>query len=382
MPWLETVPMKERLKFIGLFLSEMYTMRELCARFGISRKTGYKWIERYDAGGESALDDRSRRPHTSPNLLDEDAGVAILGLRRCHPTWGPRKLLEWLERRRPELDLPATSTIGAFLKRNGLVEPRRRRKTWKHPGRPTSIPQAPNELWAADFKGQFRTRDGIYCYPLTVTDQATRYLLRCRGLPSVRTEHARPVFERLFREAGLPSAIRTDNGAPFASTGIHGLCALNVWWIRLGIRHERIEPASPQQNGAHERMHRTLKRETTRPPAFDLPRQQKRFDGFRSIYNHERSHEAIGMRAPGALWAPSTRPYPRRLPEPAYPGHLQLRLVSNAGCFRFKTRQIFLSQALTQDWIALEETADGVWAIYFYDLLLAKLDERDFKIYA
>ena len=381
MPWLETAPMKERLKFIGLVLSEMYTMSELCTRSGISRKTGYKWLARFREEGESALADRSRRPHFSPTAIGEETAAAIAELRSRRPTWGPRKLLRCLERRRGKLDLPATSTVGEFLKRNGFIHPRRKRTVWKHPGRPVSVPRSPNELWAADFKGQFRTRDGVYCYPLTVTDQATRYLLRCRGLSSVRTEGARPVFERLFREVGLPSAIRTDNGAPFASTGIHGLCALNVWWIRLGIRHERIEPASPQQNGAHERMHKTLKAETTRPPAFDLSRQQKKFDSFRSIYNHERPHEGIGMRAPGALWAPSTRPYPKRLPEPAYPGHLQLRLVSNAGCIRFKTRQIFISQALTQDWIALEETDDGVWAIYFYDLLLAKLDERNFKVY-
>jgi transposase InsO family protein len=382
MPWQETAPMRERAKFIGLALSGLYSKRELSERFGVSRKTCYKWLERYEREGSEGLRDRSRRPLSSPWATALESAAAILESRSRHPTWGPRKLLAWLSRRHPELELPAASTAGALLKRSGLVKPRRQRMRWKHPGQPASTATQPNELWAADFKGQFRTGDARYCYPLTITDQATRYLLRCRALPSVRTEQARPVFERLFREVGLPLAIRTDNGAPFASTGIHGLCGLNVWWLRLGIRHERIEPGRPQQNGAHERMHLTLKRDALRPPAADLRRQQLSFDRFRSEYNHERPHEALGMRAPGALWAPSVRQYPKRLPEPAYPGHFLKRLVSNAGCFRFQTHQVFLSQALAQDWIGLEEKEDGVWGIYFYDSLLGRFDERHRRIYS
>lgn len=382
MPWQETAPMRERSKFIGLALSGLYSMRELGERFGVSRKTCYKWLERFDQSGGAGLQDRPRRPLSSPWATEAASVSALLESRKRHPTWGPRKLLVWLARRRPELVLPCASTAGDLLKRHGLVLPRRRRTKWRHPGQPTSIARHPNDLWAADFKGQFRTGDSQYCYPLTVTDQATRYLLRCRALSSVRTEHAQPVFERLFREVGLPVAIRTDNGAPFASTGIHGLCALNVWWLRLGIRHERIEPGSPQQNGAHERMHLTLKRDALRPPATNLRRQQASFDRFLAEYNDERPHEALGMRAPGALWAPSPRPFPRRLPEPAYPGHFLKRLVSNAGCMRFQTHQVFVSQALAQHWIGLEEKDDGVWGIYFYDVLLGRFDERDRRIHS
>ena len=259
---------------------------------------------------------------------------------------------------------------------------RRRRRAWKHPGAPELVTAGPNDVWTADFKGHFRTGDGAYCYPLTVADQHSRYLLACDALASIRTEESWLVFDRLFRDVGLPRAIRTDNGAPFCSTGIHGLCAMNVWWIRLGIAQQRIAPSHPEQNGAHERMHRTLKAETARPPARTRRGQQRRFQRFRAEYNHQRPHEALGQQPPATVWHPSPRPYPRRLAHPEYPGHHLVRLVSNAGTFRFKAQQLFLSQALKQDYIGLEETADGVWSIYFYDVLLGKLHERDFRIYA
>jgi putative transposase len=382
MPWQETEPMLERRKFITEYLAGLYTMSELCARYGISRKSGYKWLARYDKEGSDGLGDRPRIAHTCPHRLEEKVAAAILEARRLHPHWGPRKLLDWLHPRQPELALPAPSTAGALLSRKGLIPKSRRRHRWRHPGQPTRQPAAPNELWTADFKGQFRTRDGAYCYPLTIADQHSRYLLRCQALGSTRTAETRPIFQRLFGELGLPQAIRTDNGAPFASTGIHGLCSLNVWWIRLGIEHQRIQPSHPEQNGAHERMHRTLKAHTTRPPAATRRTQQRLFDRFRQEYNDERPHEALGGRAPAAVWCPPSRPYPRRLPEPAYPGHHLVRLVSNAGTFRFKSRQIFLSQALKQAWIGLEEIDDGLWALYFYNVQLARLQERDFKLYA
>lgn len=382
MPWRETEPMHERLRFIEEFLSGLYTTSELCERFGVSRKTGYKWRDRFLAEGRAGLVDRSHAPHHCPHKLAPRIAEAIVGARTKHPHWGPRKLLDWLRPRRPELELPVPSTAGELLRREGLSRPKRGRRRWRHPGPPSRALYAPNDLWTADFKGQFRTRDGEYCYPLTIADQASRYLLRCQALSSTRTAETRPVMERLFRELGLPRAIRTDNGVPFASTGIHGLCSLNVWWIRLGIAHQRIEPSHPEQNGVHERMHRTLKAQTTRPPASNRRAQQRSFDRFRAEYNDERPHEALGGRAPGTVWSPPSRAYPSRLQGPEYPGHFQRRFVSNAGTFRFQCRQLFISAALKQDWIGLEEIDDGIWAVYFYDVLLARFDERDRKLHA
>jgi hypothetical protein len=213
--------------------------------------------------------------------------------------------------------------------------------------------------------------DGEYCYPLTIADQHSRYLLACEALDSVKGAGVRPVFVRLFREVGLPRAIRTDNGVPFATTGIHGLSWLNVWWIQLGIAHQRIEPSHPEQNGAHERMHRTLKAETTRPPAQTHRGQRRRFNRWRAEYNQDRPHEALGDKTPATAWRPSPRAYPNSIPKPHYPGHHLVRLVSNSGCFRWKARQIFVSQALEQQHIGQEETADGVWSIHFYDVVIA-----------
>jgi len=374
--------MKERLHFVTDWDRRLYTVTELCARYGVSRKTGYKWLARYADVGVAGLAERSRAPHRCPHRIAPAVAAAIVETRRQHPSWGPRKLLVWLADHRSGLELPAASTAGDLLHRRGLVRRRRRRRAWKHPGAPELVTAGPNDVWTADFKGHFRTGDGAYCYPLTVADQHSRYLLACDALASVRTEDSWLVFDRLFRDVGLPRAIRTDNGAPFCSTGIHGLCAMNVWWIRLGIAQQRIQPSHPEENGAHERMHRTLKAETTRPPARTRRGQQRRFQRFRTEYNHERPHEALGQQPPATVWHPSPRPYPRRLPHPEYPGHHLVRLVSDAGTFRFKAQQLFLSQALKQDYIGLEETADGVWSIYFYDVLLGKLHERDFRIYA
>src|SRR5712691_3686201 len=258
MPWLETAPMEQRERFIRDHRLALYNMVELSARYGISRKTGYKWLDRFDHGGGDGLGDRSRAPRRCPHKISDDVATLICEARRRHPNWGPDKLLDWLGPRHPAIDLPAVSTAGDLLARKGLVKKRRRRRHVEHPGVVPIKTAHPNDLWTADFKGHFRTRDGVYCYPLTVADQHTRYLLACHGLLSTKGLGVRPVFDRLFREYGLPDAIRTDNGVPFATTGIHGRSQLNVWWIRLGIQHQRIRPASPQQNGAHERMHRTL----------------------------------------------------------------------------------------------------------------------------
>jgi putative transposase len=260
MPWRETAPVEERDRFIDDYLLGLYLMTELCARYAVSRKTGYKWVGRYDAGGRAALVDRSRAPHSCPHKVSARVADLLVRARRQHPDWGAEKLLQWLAPRHPDVAWPAVSTAGDLLARRGLVKRRRRRRPLHHPGVVPPVTHAPNDLWATDFKGQFRTDDRRYCYPLTVTDQHTRYLLGCQGLLSTRGTGVRPVFDRWFREYGLPRAIRTDNGVPFASTSLHGLTPLNVWWIRLGIQHQRILPAHPQQNGAHERMHKTLKR--------------------------------------------------------------------------------------------------------------------------
>ena len=281
---METNVVDERARFARDFLSGQWSMVELCERYGVTRPTGYKWLARYRTGGAAALEDRSRAPQHSPHRTDVEVELLLLAARRQYG-WGAKKLLQVLRGRHPDRTWPARSTVNAMLERHGLLRKQRRRRRWAHPGAAALHTDAPNQVWPADFKGHFKTGDGQYCYPLTVTDHFSRALLVCRGLPSVRTELARPVFRALFREVGLPDAIRTDNGAPFASTGIHGLSALNVWWMQLGIVHQRIVPASPQENGQHERMHRELKRETARPAAASARAQQRRFDTFRQRYN-------------------------------------------------------------------------------------------------
>lgn len=376
MPWQEMSPVEQRERFIDDRGLGLYTMTELCARYAVSRKTGYKWLARYDGGGRPALRDHSRAPHNCPHKIPEAVAQLLLTARRQHPDWGPEKLLLWLAARHPAVTWPAISTAGDLLARHGLVKKRRRRRIMHHPGVVPPITAAPNDLWAADFKGQFRTGDRRYCYPLTVTDQHTRYLLLCHGLLSTRGTGVRPIFERLFREYGLPLAIRTDNGVPFASTSLHGLTALNVWWLRLGIQHQRILPAHPQQNGAHERMHKTLKRGAIRPPRATLGAQQRAFNRFRQEYNHERPHQFLNGSTPGALYRPSTRFYTGMMPQLVYPDHFVVKRVTNAGTIRFKTRLLYLSTALRQHRVGLEEVDDGIWSLYFCDVLLGRIDER------
>jgi transposase InsO family protein len=305
--------------------------------------------------------------------------VAICAGRRQHPCWGPEKILHWLKRRQPELAMPATSTAGDLrLARRGLVTKRRRRRHYTHPGVVPPTTAEPNDLWIADFKGHFRTRDDVYGYPLTVADQLARSLLGCHGLLSTQGQGVRPVFDRLFREYGPPWAIRTDNGVPFATTGIHVLSQLNVWWIRLGLQHPRILPASSQQNGAHERMHRALKAATAGPPQGHLTAQQRAFNRFRVVYNDECPHQFLGGRTPAALYQPSPRRCTGGLPPLEYPGHHIPKRVTNAGTLRFKQRLVFIATSLTQHLLGLEEIGDGVWSIYFCHVLLARIDERDY----
>ena len=381
MPWLETAPVDERIRFIQDALSDRFTMSELCARYGVSRRVGYKWLARYEEEGRRGLRDRSRAPHHCPHRIQAEIVELLCAQRREHPHWGARKLLRILTTRHPQLTgWPAPSTAADLLARRGLVQRRRRRRPHEHPGVVPPTTTAPNDLWTADFKGQFRTGNGVYCYPLTIADQHTRFLLACHGLLSTQTVTARPVFERTFREFGLPRAIRTDNGVPFASAAIHGLSFLNVWWLRLGIRHQRIQPGRPQQNGAHERMHRTLKRQAVRPVRRTCAAQQRAFDAFRREYNTVRPHEWLNQDTPASHYSPSPRPYPSRLPAIEYPGHFLVKKITTGGTFRFHRKVLYLANALTDQPIGLEETDDGLWAIYFNTVLIATLNERDYII--
>jgi transposase InsO family protein len=383
MPWKESVAMEERLRFIRDAQSDRFTMSELCARYGVSRRIGYKWLARYDADGRSGLVDRSRAPRHCPHRTSTRICELLTTARTQHPGWGAKKLLRVLTRKHRDIRTwPAPSTVADLLARRGLVHHRPRRRQAKHPGvvRPTTA--APNDLWTADFKGQFRTGDGLYCFPLTIADQHTRYLLACRGRLSTQTVTARPVFERAFRDYGLPIAIRTDNGVPFATQAIHGLSYLNVWWMRLGIFHQRIRPGCPQENGAHERMHRTFKREAIKPVRATCAAQQRNFDAFRREYNEDRPHEYLKQETPASQYHPSPRPYPERLPPLEYPGHFLVKKITTGGTFRFHNRLLYLANSMVDQPIGLEETDDGIWAIHFNTILLATFDERDYIITA
>ena len=380
MPWLETAPMHQRTQFIADYQRAVASVAELCARFGVSRKTGYKWIDRYAADGPAGLVDRSRRPHGCSHHTSAEIVAALLDTRRHHPTWGAKKLLLVLAKRHPTWCLPARSTACDLLQRHGLITRRRRRQVPSHPGRPLTPMTAPNEIWTADFKGQFLTRNGLYCYPLTIVDGFSRYLLACQGLLSTRVALARPVFQRLFAECGLPRIIRTDNGVPLATTALGRLSLLSVWWIRLGIYPELIEPASPQQNGRHERMHRTLKAEATRPPSRNLQAQQTRFNAFRREYNTERPHEALGQETPASAYTPSHRVLPTTLPPMEYPGHFEVRLVSRNSGIRWKHHWVCVTHTLAGEYVGLEEVDDGLWDVYFGPLKLGRMNERILRI--
>lgn len=376
MPWKECGAMEERMRFIVDWERLGLSFQELCERYGISRPTGYKWVERFVEEGAAGLEERSRRPLHSPWETAQDIVEGILEARHRHPSWGGKKIARLCEDRMPGRTLPHPSTVDDILRRNGLTRMRTRRRRPGHPGRPISRPKAPNDLWAADFKGEFRMGDGQYCYPLTITDQYSRYLLACKGLPSTSRNGVVPVFDRMFREYGLPLAIRTDNGSPFASCGLARLSKLSVWWIKLGIHPELIEPGCPAQNGAHERMHKTLKAEATRPPRRNLRSQQVRFDEFQQEYNFERPHESLGQERPSTLYDFCGRPYEGKVGQPEYPGHYEVRLVSGGHTIRWRHRPINLGSVLIGEYVGLEEVADGVWGLYFYDYLLGHLDER------
>jgi transposase InsO family protein len=379
MPWQETNPVLERHHFAHDLASGHWTMTELCDRYGISRNTGYKWLHRFEQLGSPGLLDRSRAPRSSPHETPDDV-IALILQEHARFGWGARKILKRLRTRDPKRAWPARSTIFDILARHDRVRKRRSHQRWKHPGAVALCTTAPNQVWTIDFKGQFKTRNGIYCYPLTVIDHFSRYLLCCHGLLDVRGAGVKPQLRRLFRAHGLADAIRSDNGSPFASTGIHGLNSLNVWWLQLGISHQRITPGSPQENGAHERLHKTLKAQATKPPAANLNLQQRVFNTFQHTYNDLRPHEALNDDTPASRWAPSARAYPERIAPPEYPGHVEVRRISTAGTFRLHSGQYFLSQALNEEYVGFEEVQDGVWNILYYTTLLGRFDERTHTI--
>ena len=368
MPWQECSKVDERLRFVARLL-EGEKMAVLCREFDISRKTGYKIFSRYKDCGLEGLTDRSRRPYRQGCRLPFQIESLILQLKREHPSWGAPKIREKIRRKHSEIQLPAISTVHAVLDRHGLVN-RPRRRHYKAQGTKLSHPLCPNDLWCADYKGEFMLADKRYCYPLTITDAASRYLLSCEALSSTRAQYAFTVFERVFKDFGLPKAIRTDNGVPFASANsLFGLSKLSVWWLRLGIGIERIQPAHPEQNGRHERMHLTLKKEATKPAAKNLLQQQDKFDRFIQEFNHERPHQAIGMKYPAELYVSSSRPY-RGLSDLEYPFHDRTITVTCCGRICIGRRKINLSTVFAGQNVGIKEVSDKVWLVSFmqYDL--------------
>ena len=379
MPWRETWPMDQRTQFVTEYQSGLFTMTELAEQYAITRKTGYKWVARYDAEGVVGLLERSRRPHHSSQATEADLVDALVAQRQRHPRWGAKKLLAVLARQQPRVTWPSRATVCTLLKQRGLVVPRRWRDRPPPGPRPRPITQV-NEVWTTDFKGEFRTGDGVYCYPLTLRDGFSRFVLRCDALRGHTYEATRGCFERAFADYGLPDRMRSDNGGPFASTGLGRLSRLSVWWMRLGIVPERIAPGHPEQNGSHEQFHAVLKAETTRPPAANAAAQQRRFTRFRAEYNHERPHEALQDQPPASCYQPSVRSFPSRLAPVAYPGHLDIRRVSAIGQVAWRGQVWFLSGALAGEDVAFEEVDDALWTVYFATVALGRLDERRRRI--
>jgi len=377
MSWKESSLMDERMRFV-IRPKDGESMTSLCREFGISRKTGYKILERFEHCGVEGLSDRARRPHRYANQLPAQVEAAIVAAKHEKPHWGARKIYELLLRRLPaHVKVPARSTIHAILDRHGLVAKASRTRT-RAAGTTLSPGLNPNDLWCTDYKGEFQLGNKHYCYPLTVTDYSSRYLLLCEALDSSREQPAFLAFERLFRERGLPQAIRSDNGLPFASpNGLFNLSKLSVWWLRLGISIERIRPGHPQQNGRHERMHLTLKQETTRPAGANLLQQQAKFDAFIEEFNFERPHEALGMQCPAQVYSPSARPYDG-IPDPHYPFHDKTVVVTNCGRLCLHNKKINLSSSLAGQAVGVKEVEDGIWLVSFmnYDLGYIDLEEK------
>jgi len=378
MPWKECSVVDDRLRFVARLL-DGEKMAPLCEEFGISRKTGYKIYDRYKDCGIHGLTDRSRRPYRHANQLPLVVETRIVALKREFPSWGAPKIRARLRRTCPELVCPAISTVHAVLDRHGLVT-RKRRRRLRLRGTALSRPLAPNDLWCADYKGEFMLRTRRYCYPLTVTDFATRYLIGCEALSTTKESYAFTVFQRLFREFGLPRAIRTDNGVPFASAhALYGLSKLSVWWLRLGIALERIAPGHPEQNGQHERMHLTLKQEATKPAAANVLQQQARFEAFMTCYNRERPHEALDMQVPADRYHPSARAY-GPLPDLEYPLHDWTAVVTTCGRICYRGRKINLSQVFSGQRVGVRQVSERIWLVTFMDYDLGYFDDETCRL--
>jgi len=373
-PWKSASPEVEQIRFIERWEIKGETFLDLCRAFGISRKTGYKRVHRFQAWGWDGLGDLSRAPRQHPNQTERAVAERLIVARQAHPTWGPKKLVAWLKARESGVCWPAASTVGDLLDRAGLVRRRKGRRRTAPWSQPFVQAEQPNDLWCIDFKGWFRTGDGVRVDPLTVEDASSRYLLACHGLRQPRGSEVRRVLERAFLEYGLPRAIRTDNGPPFASVGLGGLSSLAVWWVKLGILPERIEPGHPEQNGRLERLHRTLKAETASPPQSTWQRQQRAFETFRSSYNEERPHEALGQQPPARQYQPSVRPYPKRVDPPEYEAGITVRRVRTNGEIKWNGGRVYLSEALCGEPVGLMPQDDRFWTIHFGPLQIGLLD--------
>jgi putative transposase len=376
MPWRTTCVLEERRRFVEEWVRGDEARSHLCQRYGISRRTGYQWVARHQADGPAGLVDRSHARHHQPQAVSAAVDAAVVAVRGAHPFWGPRKLRAWLDWHEPGIAWPAPSTIGLLLQRHGLTRPRRRRRRTAPATPPLAGAVLPNDVWSGDFKGWFYTGDGARCLPFTLTDNASRFLLRCQVVTRADFAAVQPRLAAAFREYGLPRALRTDNGPPFGSTAAAGLSRLAVWCIKLGIQPERIQPGHPEQNARHERMHATLARETTRPPQATGRAQQRCFDTFRQRFNYERPHEALGQRPPATVYAPSPRPYPERLPELEYAAYALLRRVHPNGAIKWRGQAVFVSQALAGEVIALTEVLDDCWRVAFGPVTLGWFHTR------
>lgn len=380
MPWKVNSLMDQRMRFIVDWDSGDYSVAQLCRIYGMSRPTAYKWLARYRAEGIEGLHDRSRAPHHHPHAVPKEIEEAVLAIRLTHPTWGPKKLRHRLQRDHPQTAWPARSTIAEILRRRGLVSdgrPRRRTPPYTEPFRDCD---GPNAVWCLDHMGWFLTGDGSKCEPLTLTDAFSRYLFRCQVVPNKGEKITRAILVGVFQEFGLPDAIRSDNGSPFASRGLGGFSRLSVWFIQMGIVPERIEPGQPQQNGRHERMHRTVQEETARPPAQTLHGQQRAFQALRKEYNEERPHEALGMATPAEVYRPSGRSYPQRLEPVGYPAGLVDRVVQKKGEFYWNQHRVFLGEAFRGQRIGLEPLHGRYWLVYFATHVLGVFDSRVYAI--
>jgi putative transposase len=379
MPWMQTCPIDQKIKFVAAVKTGIYSFAEVCRQFGVSRKSGYGLLERYESEGARGLLPRSRAAHNHPGAMEQAMVGRLLEIKRRYPKLGPRKVLDRMRLEGATQGLPAASTVGELFKRHGLVHSRKPRRRSAPQGTPLSHASAPNAVWSVDFKGQFRLGNGRWCYPLTLSDNASRYLLLCKGVERPTAQAVWPHMEGVFRQYGLPQAIRSDNGAPFASVGLAGLTRLSIWWLKLGINLERIHPGRPDQNGRHERMHRTLK-DDIEAAKYTLSAQQRRFDRFEHYYNSVRPHEALGGVPPSYCYVPSNRAYPSRVPDPIYRDSVAVRRVRNTGQIKWQGHFVFVSEALIGEPVGLIPLEQDRWQLWFCNLTLGVLNMRNKKI--